>query len=105
VECQRVVSTALGASKRFPSPFGMWTGRGTSVQPRPPTSTDHPIPSSFCSSTLSPSEQLEATGVSWQTGSRWLQRMSLGGGSGDCPRDPSLPGGISASASSTSTLP
>jgi hypothetical protein len=54
---------------------------------------------------MSPFEQLEAMGASWQTGSRWLQRTSLGGGSGDCRRDPSHPGGISASASSTSMLP
>jgi hypothetical protein len=105
VEHRRAVLTISGALKRFLSPFSMWTGRGTSGQSRPPASTDHPIPSSSCGSTLSPFEQLEVMGTSWRTGSRWLQRTSLGGGSGVCRRDPPRPGGISASASSTSTLP
>jgi hypothetical protein len=105
VECQRVVSTALGASKCFPSPFGMWTGRGILGRSRPPASMDQRIPSSTCGSTLSTFEQLEATDASWQTGSRWLERTSLSGGSGDCRRDLSRPRGISANACSTSTLP
>jgi hypothetical protein len=105
VECQRVVLTVLGALKCFPSPFSMWTGRGISGWSRPPASMDQRIPSSSCGSTLSTFKQLEATDASWKTGSRWLQRTSLSGGSGDCRRDPSRPGGISANACSTSTLP
>jgi hypothetical protein len=49
--------------------------------------------------------QLEVMGASWLTGSRWLQRESLTGGSAGCPRGPSRPGGISVSASSTGMLP
>jgi hypothetical protein len=105
VEHRWAVLTVLGALKRFLSPFGMWTGHGTSGHSRPPASTDHQISSSSCGSTLSPFERLEAMGTSWQTGSRWLQRTSLGGGSGVCHQDPSRPGEISVSASSTSTLP
>jgi hypothetical protein len=105
VECRRVESTALGALKRFPSPFGMWTGRGTSVQPLPPASMGCQIPFSFCGSTLSPFMQLEAMVVSWRIGSRWLQRTSPDGGSWVCRQGPYHPGVISASASSTSTLP
>jgi hypothetical protein len=105
VESQWAVTIDLGALKRFLSPFDVWTGHGTSGQSRPPASTDHQIPSSSCGSTLSPFEQLEAMGASWQTGSQWLQRTSLGGGSGVCRQDPSRPGEISASASSTSMLP
>jgi hypothetical protein len=82
----------------------MWTGRGTSGRSRLPASMDHLIPSTFCGSTPLPFEQLEAMGASWQTGSRWLQRTSLSGGSGVCWWDPSCPRGISMSASSTSTL-
>jgi hypothetical protein len=50
VERRRAMSIALGASKRFPRPFGMWTGCDTSGRIRPPTSMDRQIPSSFCGS-------------------------------------------------------
>jgi hypothetical protein len=52
VECRRAMSTASGASKRFPRLFGMWTGHGTSGQIRPPASMDRQILSSFCGSML-----------------------------------------------------
>jgi hypothetical protein len=49
--------------------------------------------------------QLEVMGASWRTSSRWLQRTSPGDGSWASRQDPSRPGGISVSASSTSMLP
>jgi hypothetical protein len=100
-----IVSSALGASQRSSGPLVVRLGRLASGRRRRLTSTDHLIPSSSYSTTQSPSGRPEATGASWPTSSRWLQRESLAGGSGSCPRSPSCLGEVSTSSSSTSSLP
>jgi hypothetical protein len=95
----------LGASRCSPCPFVERLGHRASGQTRRLASMDHRISSGSCSNMPSPFMRLEVTSASWQSGSRWLQRTSPGGGSWVCLRDPSCPREISASASSTSTLP
>jgi hypothetical protein len=102
---RRSATTASGASRRSPGPFVVRLGRRASGRTRRLASTVRPIPSSSCSVTQSMFGRPGAMGESWPTGSRWPQRESLVGGSGGCPRSPSHLGEISASASSTSSLP
>jgi hypothetical protein len=98
-------SPTSGASQHSPSPFVMRSGRLTLGWIRQLALTDRLIPSSSCSATQSPFGRPEAIGASWETGSRWLQRESLTGGSGSYLRDPFCLGEVSASASSTIMLP
>jgi hypothetical protein len=101
---QRSATSASGASWHSPGPFAVWPGRRTSSRTSVRVTMGPSIPWGSCSDTRPMFEQLEVMGVSWLTGSRWLQRESLDGSAG-CPRGPSHPGGISVNASSIGTHP
>jgi hypothetical protein len=90
-------SSTLGALQHSLSPFNMRLGHPASGRICQLTLMDRLISSSSYSATQS--------GASWPTSFRWLQRESLAGGSGSCPRNPSRLGKVSASASLTSSLP
>jgi hypothetical protein len=102
---QRSATSASGASRRSPGPFTARLGRRASSQTLVRVTMGPPIPWGSYSVMRPMFGQLEVMGASWLTGSRWLRRECLVGGSAGCPQGPSRPGGISASASSTGTLP
>jgi hypothetical protein len=102
---QKSATSASGALRRLPLPFAVWPGRHASGQTSVHVTMEPLTLWGSCSSTRPIFGQLEVMGMSWLTGSRWLQRESLAGGFAGCPRGPSCPRGISMSTSSIGTHP
>jgi hypothetical protein len=82
---QRSATSASGASRRSPGPFIVLPSRRASIQTLVRVTMGPPIPWGSCSDTQPMFEQMEVMGASWLTGSQWLRRESLAGGSAGCP--------------------
>jgi hypothetical protein len=80
-----VSDLGFGGFAALAGPFAVWPSRRASSRTSVRVTMGPLIPWGSCSDTRPMFGQLEVMGASWLTGSLWLRRESLTGGSAGCP--------------------